>query len=109
MNILRRNRSAMKADSNVAVSRRVEVTVDRETVTMLVRGQQGVAADGSQADVACAEFAPKSPPPPALADIVAANASSAASAVASPTASTGLDANAASKPVAEAGSATPQP
>jgi hypothetical protein len=57
MNILRRNRSAMKADSNVAVSRRVEVTVDRETVTMLVRGQQGVAADGSQADVACAEFA----------------------------------------------------
>jgi hypothetical protein len=101
MHILRRKRPAMKANSDAVLSRCVEVTVDRETVTMLVRGQHGVAAYGSQADVAFADGAPKLPPPLALADISAANASSAASAVASPTASTGLEANAAAKPVAE--------
>jgi hypothetical protein len=39
MNILRHGVPAAKDDAKAPVSRRVEITVERETVTMLVRGQ----------------------------------------------------------------------
>jgi hypothetical protein len=76
MNIIRRSVPATEVSggeilSEPAVSRRIEVTVERETVTVLVRGQpsQDREARGSPGDTPEAEcpalqpLAPASPPP----------------------------------------------
>jgi hypothetical protein len=70
MNILRRVLPETKAESRESASepterRRIEVTVERETVTVLVRGQPGRATAEAQtiaAEPAC-EGEPESRPP----------------------------------------------
>jgi hypothetical protein len=79
MNILRRVLPETKAESQEiatepTVHRRVKVTVERETVTVLVRGQPGQAAAEPQTiavEPACAEEPESRPPelpPPARED-----------------------------------------
>lgn len=43
MNILRRDIPSAEAAAKATVSRRIEVTVERETVIMLVRGQPAMS------------------------------------------------------------------
>jgi hypothetical protein len=109
-NILRRGvpatiANSKKGSAEAIVNRRIEVTVERETVTMLVRGQPKENQDGPASGKDRPESDRLELPPPAPANEETTPATT--NQVASPTPKTGMAAKPAAMPVEEEKTAAP--